>query len=69
MTTAVLNPDGSIVLIVLNMTEEEKSFEKSFSFFENFPAEQNVQDVEQDLIPRIFEQITLDIFNATVADW
>jgi glucosylceramidase len=27
MTTAVLNPDGSIVLIVLNMTEEEKSFE------------------------------------------
>lgn len=27
MTTAVLNPDGSVVLIVLNMTEEEKSFE------------------------------------------
>ena len=27
MATAVLNPDGSVVLIVLNMTEEEKSFE------------------------------------------
>ena len=27
MTTALINPDGSVVLIVLNMTEEEKSFE------------------------------------------
>ncbi len=59
----------SVKVSFTNNFEEAKSFEKSFSFFQNFPAEQNVQDVEQSLIPIIFEQIILDIFNASVADW
>lgn len=54
----------------INIYEDEKSFQNSaFSFFEDFPANRNLADVENDLIRNIFEQIIFDIFNKTVADW
>lgn len=53
----------------VNNYDDSKSFVKDFSFFEKFNAEENLSDVEDKLIKKIFEQIILDIFNATVADW
>ena len=54
----------------INTIQEEMSFkDKSFSFFKDFSNEQNLADIEESLIRQIFEQISLDIFNASVANW
>ncbi len=54
----------------INTLDETMSFkDKSFSFFKDFPNDQNLADIEEVLIRQIFEQISLDIFNASVANW
>jgi hypothetical protein len=54
----------------INTLEESMSFkDKSFSFFKDFSNDQNLSDIEEALIRDIFAQITLDIFNASVANW
>ncbi|MEM1405419.1 MAG: LptE family protein [Bacteroidota bacterium] len=54
----------------VNTTDENFSFEnKTFSFFEDFDNDLNITTIEADLLNRIFDQIILDIFNATVANW
>jgi Lipopolysaccharide-assembly len=50
--------------------EPKNSFkDKSFSFYADFPNEQNLSTVQEDLEKKIFDQILIDIFNATVANW
>lgn len=50
--------------------EEGASFEgKKFSFFSDYPQDQNLASIEEQLIAEITEQIILDMFNATVATW
>ncbi|MDN5213844.1 LptE family protein [Fulvivirgaceae bacterium BMA12] len=53
----------------INTTNEEEDFDRSFSFFADFDNTQTLNAVEDALIDEIFEQIILDIFNATVANW
>ncbi len=54
----------------INTLQEEMSFkDKNFSFFKDFNNEQNLADIEESLIRQIFDQISLDIFNASVANW
>lgn len=54
----------------VNTIDESMSFkDKSFSFFKDFSNDQNLADIEEQLIRQIFDQISLDIFNASVANW
>jgi uncharacterized Zn-finger protein len=54
----------------VNLIEPETSFEKSFSFYDDYnPDTQELSAVEDELIETINEQIIYDIFNATVANW
>lgn len=54
----------------INTLQEEMSFkDKNFSFFKDFSNEQSLADIEEGLIRQIFDQISLDIFNASVANW
>jgi len=54
----------------VNTLDETMSFkDKSFSFYRDFPNELNLPDIEDGLIRQIFEQIILDIFNASIANW
>jgi hypothetical protein len=53
-----------------NKKKEEDNFEKDFSFFYDYPA--NTQLVGSDLntaLETIFERITQDIFNDSLAKW
>jgi hypothetical protein len=59
----------SVKVNYVNTKEEEASFSKSFSFYADFSVNQNFTAVENQLIDEIFEQIILDIFNASVASW
>lgn len=49
--------------------DEKKNFKQTFSFYSDFPQNQALAQVENTKIDEIFEQIILDVFNKTVADW
>jgi len=61
----------SISASYINKTDDEFDFDnRTFSFYEDFDPQANpFPTIEQDLIDIIFEQIVLDIFSATVANW
>ena len=52
-----------------NNKDETKNFEQSFSFYKDFPQNQTLSQNESRLVPLILDQIVLDIFNKTAADW
>lgn len=54
----------------INPVNESKGFQnRDFSFYSDFSAERSLTDVEDELIPEIFEQIILDIFAASFDTW
>jgi hypothetical protein len=53
-----------------NKEEEENDFEKQFSHYEDYEAnEQLIGSVLEDKLTQIFERITQDIFSTSVAKW
>ena len=52
-----------------NKLKDEDSFEKGFSFFYDFDANQQLYDIKTAANKDLFERITLDIFNASLAKW
>ncbi len=59
----------SIKVNYVNSKDDTQSFEQEFSFFQDFAQGRNLSEVEQELIRTIFDQVILDIFNKTVANW
>ncbi len=54
----------------INLDDEEQNFtKKSFSFYADFDNDLGLTAVEDQLIQEIYDQIILDIFNGTVANW
>ncbi len=53
-----------------NKNKESDDFEKSFEFYYDFPASQQLTGATKDAaITEIFERITQDIFNESLAKW
>ena len=53
-----------------NNLEEDKSFEKRFTHFYDYPANDILSGSNLDsAFEEIFERVTQDIFNASVANW
>lgn len=52
-----------------NTLNEEDDFEKKFSFFFDFDAATQVQSIQTEAHEIIFERITQDIFNESLAKW
>jgi hypothetical protein len=53
-----------------NKTKEEDDFEQSFSFFYDYPGSAQLVGAQKDTaIAEIFERLTQDIFNASLAKW
>ena len=59
----------AINLRYYNIKNEEDDFEKRFSHFYDFAADLQVYDVRDTALDEIFERITQDIFNETLAKW
>jgi len=71
-TTAFNRLEIIVKVTYTNNLEEdsEKSWEdKTFSFFEDYPSDVNLLDVQDDLIENISDQIIEDIFNAAFSGW
>jgi len=52
-----------------NTTKEDSDWEQRFSFFFDYPAEVQLSAVRSEAHEIIFERITQDIFNSSLADW
>ena len=52
-----------------NVLNEEDDIEKRFSFYYDFPGNLQVYDIKDSALEEIFERITQDIFNETLAKW
>ena len=52
-----------------NSKDEEQNFEKNFPFFNDFPSDQNILDIQDELIANIFDQIVEDVFNQAFTNW
>lgn len=54
----------------INTLDDKMSFkDKTFSFYKDFPNDQNIADVQDQYTKDIFTRIINDIFNASVANW
>jgi len=61
--------DISISISYEDTKNEENDYTKTFNAFEDYPANENFQDREEELIATIFDDITERIFNDTFSDW
>ncbi|MEA1785496.1 LptE family protein [Arenibacter sp. GZD96] len=52
-----------------NSTKTDADFERRFSFFFDYPANSQLSAVKDEAHQAIFERITQDIFNASLANW
>ena len=52
-----------------NVRNEQDNIEKRFSFYYDFPGNLQVYDIRDSALEEIFERITQDIFNETLAKW
>ena len=59
----------SVLLLFFNIKNEEEDLKKTYSFFYDFPAQLQVYDVIDSAHKEIFDRITQDIFNDTLAKW
>jgi hypothetical protein len=53
----------------VNSLEPDLSFEKTFSKFADFDANQDLFSIEESLWSLINEQLTQEIYNASVGNW
>ncbi len=59
----------AVSLRYTNNVEDEKDFERRFSFFFDYPASTAIESIKSEAHEAIFERIGQDIFNASLADW
>ena len=52
-----------------NRFDESKDFEQSFSHYEDYPSEQDLNAVQGGLTPVIIDALVEDIFNKALVNW
>lgn len=69
MTAAQNRLSMSVNVRFTNTTKEDADFERRFTFFYDYPANALLNSVKTEAHQALFERITQDIFNASLADW
>ncbi len=68
--TAALNRlTISVKIKFTNLIDPARDFESSFTRFEDYPSDQDLSQVKDQLIPTINEALVDDIFNKSVVNW
>ena len=52
-----------------NRFDDTKDFEQSFSHYEDYPSDQDLNAVQENLTPLIIEALVEDIFNKALVNW
>jgi len=68
-TSALTRLTITIRVKYTNTVETSKSFDSSFSRYADFESSQNLSSVESDLMKQICDELVVDIFNKSVANW
>jgi hypothetical protein len=58
-----------IAVSYINNRDDEDTWDKTFSFFQTFPSDSDVQSIQDQLIEDIFKQLTENIFNEAFTNW
>jgi len=58
-----------VQLRYVHLLDPSLDFEKTFSRFADFPATSDLFDVEGELVEEINEQLTQEVFNASLGNW
>lgn len=67
---AAMNRLTVVVEVVFsNKFNEADNFEKDFAFYLDYPQNQTLSEAEPSLVPKILDQLVLNIFGDTVAKW
>lgn len=68
-----LSPQTRITITVFatyfNTQDDTFDFEKRFSFWQDVDESEDINAIEQEIVEIIFDQLVIDIFNASVANW
>lgn len=59
----------SVKVTYVNLENEDFNFDRTFSQYADFNNDIGLTAIEASLIQEIYDQIILDIFNASVANW
>jgi hypothetical protein len=59
----------TVMVRFYNKTKEDSDFEQRFSFFYDFPGTSLLESVKSEAHEELFERLTQDIFNKSLADW
>ena len=59
----------SVFVKFTNTSDPEKSFEQTFSRYEDYSSSSDLSDVEEELSEKIIEMIVEDIFNRAFVNW
>lgn len=68
-TTAANRLEIGINLTYENLKEPDDQWTQTFSHFLDFPSNENLLNVQDELIDQIFDQIIEDIFNRAFTNW
>jgi hypothetical protein len=68
-TTASNRLDIGISVTFENNRKTDDQWTQTFSHFLDFPSDQNVLDIQDEVIDEIFDQIIEDIFNKAFSNW
>ncbi len=61
--------DIAVKITYESSIDPEENWDNSFSFYQDFPRDQNFLDLQDQLIATIFQQLVEDIFNKAFTDW
>ncbi len=53
----------------INNKDEEDKWKQTFSFFQDYPSDQNILDLQDQLIETISDQLVEDIFQKAFTNW
>ncbi|MFV0507150.1 MAG: LptE family protein [Bacteroidales bacterium] len=53
----------------INNKDDDQSFEKDFSAYEEYSTEMGLSQAESSVLPLIVDKLVEDIYNATLANW
>ena len=53
----------------INIYDDSKNFEQRFSQYEDYPSNQDLSSVQDELMESICEKLCDDIFNKAVVNW
>lgn len=59
----------SIKVRYQNFKDPRQNWESSFSAYQDFSSDQNINDVEDELVELIIDELTENIFNKAFSDW